>query len=101
MQSSKRCNYDKISKFFPYDSPFYLYPMNELLLGSLVYEDINSESCENMLEPEIIIIDSSSVEEESKRGESTTSMAEEDTKMKSETEEKKFKHSEIDLTTSG
>jgi len=39
MQSTKREIYNKISKFFPFDSPYYLYPTNERLISSMNFED--------------------------------------------------------------
>lgn len=39
MQTTKRAIYNKISKFFPFDSPFYLFPNNQLLQDALIYED--------------------------------------------------------------
>lgn len=42
MQSTKRETYDRVSRFFPYDAPFYLLPSNETLSKSLIYEDVNT-----------------------------------------------------------
>ena len=42
MQSTKRETYDRVSHFFPFDSPYYLLPRNEAISRSLVYEDLNS-----------------------------------------------------------
>lgn len=39
MQTSKRLVYDKISKFFPLDQPFYLQPNQILIENCLVYQD--------------------------------------------------------------
>lgn len=39
MQTSKLEVYLKLSRFFPYDSPYYLFPQNDLLLRSLVYDE--------------------------------------------------------------
>ena len=105
MQSTKRQIYDKVSKFFPYDSPYFLFPNNARLDASLIYVDLAQSALENS-QDDTMVDESSEVEvrkESLIEDRSSSSAAEGDVTSKFQGDHVqmiKLKQTEIDVTTS-
>jgi hypothetical protein len=98
----------QLSRFFPYDSPYYLFPKNDLLLNSLVYDELIDDSTTPVNSQAVHQpFNLSSYNDDESSEQAGNKLSQPDTTTVHENEESKMtfgarnQNSEIDMLTSG